>query len=78
MYGKILIPKETPDAILVPDLSVQRDIGGTYVLTVSDQNEVESNYVELGSKVGDERIIEEGLDGSERVIVKGVQRARPR
>jgi len=77
MYGKILIPQDHPDAILVPDLSIQRDIGGTYVLVVDGEGTVSSKYVTLGAKVDEGRIIEDGLDGSERVIVNGIQRARP-
>jgi membrane fusion protein (multidrug efflux system) len=76
-YGDLLAPEVRENAVLVPDLCVQRDIGGTYVLLVGDEDKVESRYVELGPKVDAQRIIEKGLDGSERVIVEGLQRARP-
>lgn len=77
LYAKVLIPDLREKAILVPDLAVLRDIGGSYVLIVNDEDKVESRYVTPGPKVDDERIIEEGLDGSERVVIQGVQRARP-
>jgi RND family efflux transporter MFP subunit len=77
LYGRVLIPDETEDAIIVPDLAVQRDIGGTYVLVVNSENKVESIYVELGAKVDADRIITSGLTGDENVIVNGLQRARP-
>lgn len=77
LYGKVLIPDERKGAILVPDLAVLRDIGGNYVLVVNSENKVESRYVTPGPKLEADRIIDEGLDGSERVIVEGVQRARP-
>ena len=76
-YGDLLAPNVRSNAVLVPDLSIQRDIGGAYVLLVGEGNEVESRYVELGPKVEENRIIEKGLDGSEQVIILGVQRARP-
>ncbi|MCP5523175.1 MAG: efflux RND transporter periplasmic adaptor subunit [Verrucomicrobiales bacterium] len=76
-YGEILVPQDYANAVLVPDLCVQRDIGGTYVLVVGAEDKVESRYVETGPKVGDRRIISKGLQGDERVIVVGLQRARP-
>lgn len=77
LYARVLIPDIRENALLVPDLAVLRDIGGSYVLIVDAENKVESRYVTPGPKVEHERIIEEGLDGSERVIIQGVQRARP-
>ena len=64
LYGKILLPNVRTNAMLVPDLSIQRDIGGTYVLVVDEEDTVSSKYVELGPKVDEGRIIEDGLDGN--------------
>jgi membrane fusion protein (multidrug efflux system) len=61
----------------VPDLSIQRDIAGFYVLVVDDQDMVHARYVKLGPKVDLERVIEGGLERDERVVVNGIQRARP-
>lgn len=77
LYGKILIPSVRTNAMLVPDLSIQRDIGGTYVLVADAAGKVSSAYVGLGPKVEAGRIIESGLQGDEQVIVNGIQRARP-
>jgi len=77
LYGDLLAPQVYTNAVLVPDLAIQRDIGGAYVLIVGEGDEVDSRYVEPGPKVADQRIIEKGLDGSEQVVVEGVQRARP-
>jgi len=79
LYGKALVPRQlTNDTYhLVPDLCVQRDLGGSYVLVVGAENKVEQLYVEPGPKVGRERVITSGLTGSERVIVNGLQKARP-
>jgi len=78
LYGKVLIPQTRTNALLVPDLAVQRDIGGTFLLAASAaSNIVESVPVTLGERVDQNRIIESGLEGTERVIVKGIQRARP-
>lgn len=77
LFGKILIPEPVKDALLVPDLAIQRDLSGSFVLIVNDENKVESRYVERGARVGTDRIITSGLSGDERVIVSGIQRARP-
>ncbi|HIG26654.1 MAG TPA: efflux RND transporter periplasmic adaptor subunit [Verrucomicrobiales bacterium] len=77
LYGKILIPRTVTNAVLVADLSIQRDLGGTFVMVVDSDNKVDGRYVEIGTKVDDQRIITEGLTGDERVIIRGIQRARP-
>lgn len=77
LYAKILIPQVEKDALLVPDLAVLIDMVGPYVLVVNDANTVEKRYVKKGSLVGADRIIEEGVTATDRVIVEGLQRARP-
>lgn len=83
LYGKILIPNEIENALLVPDLAVQQDMAGTYVLTVNSSNIVESVYVSKGPLVGTQRVIKEDptkdrhLSVEDRIIINGLQRARP-
>ncbi|VGO21340.1 efflux RND transporter periplasmic adaptor subunit [Pontiella sulfatireligans] len=77
LYGKILVPDPHKDAILVPDLAVQRDMTGAFVLVVNAENMVESRYIKGGPVLESQRIVEEGLSAEDRVIVEGIQRARP-
>jgi len=77
LYGKILIPEKIENAILVPDLAIQRDMSGAYVLVVTAENKVESRYIKRGRLVGANRIVKEGLSADDRIIVEGIQRARP-
>ncbi len=77
MFGKILLPDPVKNALLVPDLAIQRDLGGSFVLVVNAENRVENRYVQRGDRVGSDRIITGGLNGDERIIVNGMQRARP-
>ena len=44
---------------------------------VDEQNIVQRRDLELGTQVGKERVIAAGLEPSDRVIVKGIQRAIP-
>ncbi len=77
LYGKILIPESVKNAILVPELAIQRDMSGPYVLVVTAENKVESRYITRGALIDANRIVEQGLAADERIIVEGIQRARP-
>ncbi len=77
MFGKIMLPIELEQAMLVPELSIQKDMVGSYILVVTPENMVESRYLELGPRYEDQRIIKSGLDKDEQVIIQGLQRARP-
>jgi len=76
-YGKILLPHKIKDALLVPKIAVSRDMRGNYLLVVNKENKVESRYVDLGEETDEYQIIEKGLSVKDRVIVDGIQRARP-
>lgn len=64
------------DALLVDERAIGADQRGRFVLVVNDENVVQYRSIELGAKVDGARVITGGLDGGERVIVRGVQRAR--
>lgn len=77
LYGKIMIPNVHTNAMLIPDRVVQRDMNGSFVLVVNDESTVESRYIKRGPMTDDMRIVNEGLSVTDRVIVDGIQRARP-
>lgn len=64
-------------ALLVPEAAVLQDQRGRYVLTVGQDDVVERRDVRLGRAVDTLRVIEDGLAPDDRVVVNGVQRARP-
>ncbi|MFA5555160.1 MAG: efflux RND transporter periplasmic adaptor subunit, partial [Phycisphaerae bacterium] len=77
MFIKIRIPSpQEADSLLVYEKAIGTDLGGKYILVVGDDNIVERRYVRLGQLYDQMRAIEDGLDGSERYISKGIQRAR--
>lgn len=65
------------ESLLVPDVAIQSDQGGRYVLVVNEKDVVERRNITVGPIVDRMRPIETGLDENERVIVNGLQRARP-
>ncbi len=77
-FVRIRVPlDQTKDALLVPDDALGSDQGGRFLLLVDDKNNVERQTVSLGARRGELRIIEQGLKPDDRVIVSGLQRARP-
>jgi hypothetical protein len=65
------------DALLVPERAIQRDLVGPHVYVLTADNTVEAAYLELGGRLGDRRIVEDGLAVDARVVVRGIQRVRP-
>ncbi|MCA9250841.1 MAG: efflux RND transporter periplasmic adaptor subunit [Phycisphaerales bacterium] len=77
LFARIRAPKSIQEnALLIADRALGADQGGRFVLVVDEQNVVDKRYVEIGSVENGMRIIVKGLAPDERVIVKGVQRAR--
>jgi len=76
-YAKVRAATETRQgALLVPQRSVQ-EIQGTYqVAVVGADNKVAMRTVTPGPRVGNQWVIDEGLEPGERVIVEGLQKVR--
>jgi membrane fusion protein, multidrug efflux system len=77
LFVRLHVPFARGRALLVPDEAVLADQGGRYVLVVGDGDIVQQRRVEVGAVVDRLRVIESGLAVTERVIVDGLQRARP-
>ncbi len=66
------------DAILVPHAALSRDPRGNAVLmVVNGEGKVEARTVKAAQSLGDKWVISDGLAAGERIIVEGLQRARP-
>jgi multidrug efflux pump subunit AcrA (membrane-fusion protein) len=78
MFARIRVPASPPyQALLVPDAAVGTEQARKYLLTVNADNTVVTKYVTLGQVLpGDLRVIKEGLNPDDRVIVDGLMRAR--
>jgi len=63
--------------LLVPDRAVLSDQSLKYVLVVNKDNVVERRDIVPGSLDAGLRVVESGLGPDERIIINGVQRARP-
>jgi RND family efflux transporter MFP subunit len=73
----VVVFPDVTDAVLVPQRAVIDQQGGTYVLVVKGDDTVESRSVTIGAAHDGLQQVTTGLAAGERVIVDGVQKARP-
>jgi membrane fusion protein (multidrug efflux system) len=77
-FARVRVPvSEQENAILVPRRAVQELQGAKTVMVVDAQNKVQLRTIKVGDKSDDFLIVLEGLNAGERVIVEGMQKARP-
>ena len=78
LFARLRLPiGQHENALLVTERAIGADQSGTYLLVVNNENKVEKRMIRQGQLVDGLRVIEEGLQPGELVIVKGLQRARP-
>lgn len=65
------------DALLVPDRAVQEQLGRYFVTVVGAEDKAEMRPVTLGPRFGNRQVIQTGLQAGDRVVVEGIQKARP-
>jgi len=64
-------------ALLIPDEAVLSDQATKFVWVVDDQNKVRYRQVKIGTLHDGLRVVTDGLTTGDRVIIHGIQRARP-
>jgi RND family efflux transporter MFP subunit len=78
LFVRIRVPFSQPHrAILLDERALSADQRGWYVFVVDAEGLVQYRPVEVGERENGRAVIEKGLEGGERVIVNGIQRARP-
>ena len=78
MFARVkLVGSGSYDALLVNDSAVGTDQSIKYVLRVGKDNKVEYRPVKLGPLVDGLRVVREGLEPSDVIVVNGLQRVRP-
>jgi RND family efflux transporter MFP subunit len=78
LFARLRLPGSGKyDAVLVPDSAIGNDQSEKFVFVVDANNKVRRQLVEIGPRASGLRIIRKGLDGSERIVLRGLQRVRP-
>jgi membrane fusion protein (multidrug efflux system) len=79
MFARAVIKEGVNEqAILIPQQSVSRDLRGNPVaLVVDSEDTVRQRMLTVDRAIGDSWLVTAGLEAGERVIVEGIQKARP-
>jgi len=78
LFARVRVPiAQEKEALLVPETAIGYDQTGPFVRIVNDKNVVERRGVKLGNLVDTGRVVLEGLQGDERVVIGGLLRAIP-
>jgi RND family efflux transporter MFP subunit len=77
-FVRVRVPIGTPhQALLVPDRAIDNDQGRKVLRIVNEKNQVVSRPIQVGAMDGGLRVIADGLQHDDRVIVTGLLQARP-
>lgn len=75
LFAKVRLETDAPQArVLISDQSIGTDQGHRYVLVVGKDDRTEYRPIELGSVVDGLRVVQQGLQPGERIVVKGLVR----
>lgn len=79
MFVRAILEEGSNDsALLVPQRGVTRNSAGNpIVFVVGVEEKVEARLLKVSRTIGDSWLVEEGLKPGDRVILEGIQRARP-
>lgn len=73
---RLQVGAPTPQ-LLVAERAIATDQRGEYLLVVNKEDVVEYRPVDLGINVQGYRVVKDGVSAGERVVINGLQRARP-
>lgn len=74
---RVLVVNSERMALVVPETAIGYDQLGSYLLAVDSNNRVERKSVKLGARVDEERVIENGINDQDRIIIAGLLHAIP-
>jgi RND family efflux transporter MFP subunit len=76
-FGRVRLFGGEHGALLIPDSAIASDQASKIVFTVEDDGTVGTKRVELGPMVEGLRVVRSGLAPADRIVIEGLQRARP-
>lgn len=78
LFGRVNVPGSFPyKGVLIPDAAIVGDQNRQLVMTVDEAGNVIPLEVRPGPRIDGYRVIREGLDGTETIVIEGLVRARP-
>lgn len=76
-FGRLRLFGGERQALLIPDSAIVSDQSRKIVFVVADDGMVSMKIVELGPIVEGLRLVRTGISANDRVVIEGLQRARP-
>lgn len=78
LFGRVNVPGSLPyEGILVPDRAIVADQNRRLVMTVDSNGLITPLPVRPGPRIDGYRVIREGMDGTEIIVIDGLVSARP-
>jgi membrane fusion protein (multidrug efflux system) len=78
MFARVRATTGQPvNAMVVPDRAVQEQLGKYFLTVVGEGDKAELRPVVRGPRFGNRQVIQSGLKAGDRVVVEGLQKARP-
>jgi RND family efflux transporter MFP subunit len=78
MFGHLRLYAAMPfEALLVPDEAVVTDQTRQVVYIIGPGDQIQQKMVQTGRLLAGLRVIRDGISADDRVVISGVQRARP-
>lgn len=78
VFGRLrLLGSAEYEALLIPDPAIVSDQSNKIVMTVDKAGKVVPKTVTLGPVIDGLRVIRSGISASDKIIINGIQRARP-
>jgi membrane fusion protein (multidrug efflux system) len=76
-FARVRVPRGKIEALLIDPGAVGHDQSGPYLLVVNDEETIERRSIELAGKYEGLQAIQGAITPEDRVVVQGLQRARP-
>jgi membrane fusion protein, multidrug efflux system len=77
-FVRVIVPgKANPNAIVVPQKAVQEIQGKRSVYVVGSDNKVTTRDITAIHRIGNEWVVEKGLQPNDTVIVEGIAKVQP-
>jgi multidrug efflux system membrane fusion protein len=78
LFARIrLVGGDDADTVLIEDRAVGTDLGKKFVLVLKPDNSLESRFVELGPEIEGLRVVKQGLNDGDVIVINGLQHVHP-
>ena len=72
-----IVHEVAQNALLIPQKAVTELLGKQFASVVVEGNRIEQRPIRAGTRIGELWLIEDGLQAGDRIVIEGLQKARP-